>query len=176
MKILSLLAAALIGISGHNGEVLIETESFTEAGGWKIDQQFMDVMGSPYMIAHGAGVPVEDARTEVELPGKGRWHVYARTFNWTSPWHEGEGPGKFKICIQGNELPETLGCKGDKWEWQYAGSFKADSRNIEVALKDLTGFDGRCDAILFTRERNVSAYGSSEGMEELRNRLIKRYR
>lgn len=175
MKILSLLAAALIGISGHNGEVLIETESFTEAGGWKIDQQFMDVMGSPYMIAHGAGVPVEDARTEVTLPGKGRWHVYARTFNWTSPWHEGEGPGKFKICIQGNELPETLGCKGDKWEWQYAGSFKADSRNIEVALKDLTGFDGRCDAILFTRERNVSAYGSSEGMEELRDRLIDGY-
>ena len=174
MRIL-LVLAALIGMAAHNDEVLIETESFTEAGGWKIDQQFMDIMGSPYMIAHGAGVPVEDARTEVTLPGKGRWHVYARTFNWTSPWYEGEGPGKFKICIQGDELPETLGARGDKWEWQYAGSFKADSRTVEVVLKDLTGFDGRCDAILFTRDKDTPLADTAEDMKELRKRLIKGY-
>lgn len=156
-------------------EVLVEAESFSEKGGWMTDQQFMDVMGSPYLIAHGAGIPVEDARTTVKLPGKGEWHVYVRTFNWTSPWHDGEGPGKFRICIQGDALTETLGVKGDRWEWQYAGVFNAEKRRIEVALNDLSGFDGRCDVILFTREKNLPAADTTEKMRELRKRLIKDY-
>ena len=32
--------------------ILIEAESFSEKGGWKVDQQFMDLMGSSYLIAH----------------------------------------------------------------------------------------------------------------------------
>lgn len=55
MKRLIILAAALVCIAAHGQEVLVEAESFAETGGWKIDQQFMDVMGSPYLIAHGAG-------------------------------------------------------------------------------------------------------------------------
>ena len=58
MKRILILAAALICMAAHGQEVLVEAESFAETGGWQIDQQFMDVMGSPYLIAHGAGVPV----------------------------------------------------------------------------------------------------------------------
>ena len=175
MKRLIILAVALLSIAAHGQEVLVEAESFAETGGWKIDQQFMDVMGSPYLIAHGAGVPVGEARTKVKLPAKGEWHVYARTFNWTSPWHEGEGPGKFRIAVQGQELPETLGDEGSRWEWQYAGSFDAVSKEIDLSLKDLTGFDGRCDAILFTRKSQASGYVPEKDMEALRHRLIKGY-
>ena len=32
----------------------------------------MDLMGSPYLLAHGMGVPVDDASTEVTFPEKGR--------------------------------------------------------------------------------------------------------
>lgn len=175
MKNLLLLIAILTCTSSYRNEVLVETESFAEKGGWKIDQQFMDVMGSPYLIAHGAGVPVEDARTKVKLPGKGEWNVYVRTFNWTSPWYDGEGPGKFKVCVQGKELAETLGAEGSQWEWQYAGSFRAKSSEIEVSLKDLTGFDGRCDAILFTRSKKTPAAATTEEMAALRKRLIRDY-
>ena len=42
------------------GGLFIEAESFAEKGGWSVDQQFMDIMGSPYLIAHGMGVPVKD--------------------------------------------------------------------------------------------------------------------
>lgn len=58
--------------------VLVEAESFVQKGGWCVDQQFMDQMGSPYLIAHGMGVPVEDATTSVQLK-KGLWNVWVRT-------------------------------------------------------------------------------------------------
>lgn len=37
--------------------VLVEAESFNEKGGWVLDQQFMDQMGSPFLLAHGLGKP-----------------------------------------------------------------------------------------------------------------------
>ena len=43
--------------------LLVEAESFQQKGGWVVDQQFMDIMGSPYLMAHGMGIKVEDAST-----------------------------------------------------------------------------------------------------------------
>ena len=165
--------SALIGC--RNEELFVEAESFSVKGGWQVDQQFMDVMGSPYLIAHGAGVPVEDASAQVRLPGKGEWHLFVRTFNWVSPWYDGEGPGKFKVAVDGYELSETLGAAGSKWMWQYAGSFETASRNISVALKDMTGFDGRCDALYFSRVKNPELPEDVAGMRELRSRLIRNF-
>ena len=175
LKKLSWLTAALFVLNGCATEVLLETESFAEKGGWKVDQQFMDVMGSPYLIAHGAGVPVDDATTQLRLPDKGEWHVYVRTFNWTSPWYEGNGPGGFRMAVNGTDLGKELGTEGDRWMWQYAGAFQADRRKISVSLKDMTGFDGRCDAVLFTKEKDVTLADTAQEMKELRKRLIKGY-
>ena len=44
----------------------------------------MDLMGSPYLIAHGMGVPVEDASTTISFPEDGTYYVFVRTYNWTS--------------------------------------------------------------------------------------------
>ncbi len=33
--------------------ILVEAESFENQGGWKLDTQFIDEMGSPYLLAHG---------------------------------------------------------------------------------------------------------------------------
>ena len=41
--------------------VLLEAESFRERGGWVVDSQFMDVMGSPFLLAHGLSHPVQPA-------------------------------------------------------------------------------------------------------------------
>jgi hypothetical protein len=57
--------------------VLIEAEGFADRGGWVVDQQAMDVMGSPYLLAHGLGQlahglgTVADAVTEIEVPCRG---------------------------------------------------------------------------------------------------------
>ncbi len=131
--------------------VLVEAESFAEKGGWSVDQQFTFEMGSPYLIAHGWGKPVEDAATTVKLPSKGRYHVYVRTYNWTSPWSEKDGAGSFQMSLDGERLENTLGDKGNCWNWQYAGSATAERTEVELRLHDLTGFDGRCDAVYITK-------------------------
>ena len=86
-----------------------------------MDQQFMDLMGSPYLLAHGMGVPVDDAYTEVTFPEKGEYYVYVRTYNWTSPWKKGEGPGKFSLSVGGKKMTSPLGAEGSSWMWQIAG-------------------------------------------------------
>ena len=56
----------------------IEAESFQKLGGWVIDQQSVDQMGSPYVMAHGLGVPVEDACTTFSVEEEGFYKVWAR--------------------------------------------------------------------------------------------------
>ncbi len=132
--------------------VLIEAESFTNKGGWVVDQQFMDFMGSPYLMAHGMGVPVSDAMTEVKFPATGKYRVFVRTYNWTSPWHPGEGPGRFLLLVDNEPVGVSLGTKGSEWIWQEAGTVDIRDRSAIVSLHDLTGFNGRCDAIFFTMD------------------------
>ncbi|MHC4179130.1 MAG: hypothetical protein ACYSWU_16575, partial [Planctomycetota bacterium] len=55
--------------------VLVEAEGFEDPGGWVVDQQFMDQMGSPMLLAHGMGAAVEDATTTVEFPAAGTYRV-----------------------------------------------------------------------------------------------------
>ena len=49
------VACSLVAVAE---ELLIEAESFSQRGGWVLDQQFMDQMGSPYLMAHGMGTSV----------------------------------------------------------------------------------------------------------------------
>ena len=37
--------------------VVLECEQFAERGGWSVDSQFIDEMGSSYLLAHGLGKP-----------------------------------------------------------------------------------------------------------------------
>lgn len=133
--------------------VFIEAESFSDKGGWVVDQQFMDLMGSSYLMAHGMGTPVKDASTEIDIPVKGTYFIYIRTFNWTSPWCQGKGPGKFQIIVNGKRLPSILGAKGQRWIWQDAGKINLPQGKTIITLTDLTGFNGRCDAIYLTTEK-----------------------
>ena len=72
-----LSVAALAFLSPVRAAVSVYPQSF-EAGGWKLDCQFMDQIGSPYLLAHGIGQPCVDAKATVEIPEAGRWHVRAR--------------------------------------------------------------------------------------------------
>lgn len=133
----------------HAADLFIEAESFKNKGGWVVDQQFMDEMGSPYLLAHGMGNPVNDACTEVTFPETGIYYAYVRTYNWTSPWKEGEGPGKFALYVNNKRVGLPLGTEGKAWMWQPVGKIKVKDRKAVICLRDLTGFDGRCDAVYF---------------------------
>jgi hypothetical protein len=149
--IITILTFSFAGYSQQNSSIFLEAENFDKKGGWGVDQQFMDLMGSSYLMAHGMGVPVADAVTTTEFQATGEYTVFVRTFNWTSPWYDGEGPGKFEILINGEKTGPVLGASGSEWLWQNAGKVKITSKKTTIGLHDLTGFNGRVDAIYFTK-------------------------
>ena len=138
--------------------VFLETEAFDDRGGWVNDTQFMDQMGSPYLLAHGMGRPVADAQTTFKVGGASRYDVWVRTKNWLAWVKAQQGqeigtvfPGTFKVVVNGTELPTVLGVQGrGEWLWTKAGTVDLRKGANTVALRDLDGFDGRCDAIAFT--------------------------
>ncbi|MHC4745664.1 MAG: FAD-dependent oxidoreductase, partial [Planctomycetota bacterium] len=146
-----LLIGALYAVPsvGIGGTVLLEAEQFEELGGWVADQQFMDQMGSPYLLAHGLGVPVADATTTAMFSEAGRYKVWVRTRDWVAPWNAKPSPGRFEVIVAGETLKKTFGIEGAEWAWHDGGVVEVPKGRVRVALRDLTGFEGRCDAILF---------------------------
>lgn len=128
--------------------IFVETESFAEKGGWVIDQQSFPVIGSSYLMAHGMGRPVKDAVTTVNFPEKGTYHVWVRTKDW-APFPK--GPGKFRLVVNDTPVKTVFGESGnDKWKWYDGGEITLPAGPAKIALHDLTGFNGRCDALMFT--------------------------
>ena len=125
--------------------LLIEAEDFDSYGGWVLDSQFETQMGSPYLLAHGLGRPVADATTIFEIAEAGEYEVWVRARDWAHPHR----PGRFTLSIGGAVLKSEFGANGPEWAWQSAGRVLLPSGKIRLALHDLTGFDGRCDAIFF---------------------------
>ena len=76
---LAIIALAAIPRPAPAQTVLVEAESFAEPGGWSLDTQFIHIMGSPYLLAHGLGEPVKDATTTVKFPATGTYKVFVRT-------------------------------------------------------------------------------------------------
>ena len=166
------MAWLMVNALASAADLFVEAESFSDKGGWVVDQQFMDLMGSPYLLAHGMGVPVADARTMVVFPEKGTYYVYVRTYNWTSPWMKEEGPGRFSMSVGGKRLSAQLGVEGERWMWQPAGRVAVKQLHAEVRLHDLTGFDGRCDAIFFTTDAHRLPPSEAEALAGFRRKAL----
>ncbi len=150
--------------------ILVEAESFSEKGGWVIDQQSFDTLGSSYLLAHGMGVPVMNAYTEIQVDRAGDYHVWVRTKDW-APFPR--GPGKFNLVIDGQALDKVFGSDGsDVWDWYQGGRVKLKSGSVRLELVDLTGFEGRCDAILLTLDPEFRPPNSKTTMESLRAGLL----
>lgn len=132
--------------------VLVEAEMFDSYGGWSLDQQFIGTMGSSYLLAHGMGIPVEDAFAKVMVPKRGEYHIYVKTYNWTSPFSEGPGPGRFSISVDDSSVGGALGSEGTGWFWQEAGTIKLNKGSHAISIHDLTGLEGRFDAICLSRK------------------------
>ena len=135
--------AALVASAGARVDVY--ANSFRE-GGWKLDVQFMDVMGSPYLLAHGLGSPVPDATATAMVPEAGVWRVWVRSRKWV------EGAGFFKVLVDGRELEKTFGKGSDKWDWEDGGAVELKAGSVRIALRDLDGFDGRCAGVALVKD------------------------
>lgn len=149
----------------------IEAEQFSDFGGWDLDQQSMDQMGSPYLLAHGLGIPVEDAKTSIRFPSSGNYRAWVRTRDWVAPWNAPGAPGKFQILVNNEPLKEIFGTKGAKWNWHDGGIVKV-RKEASIALHDLTGFEGRCEAILFCKDLDFEPVNDIEALTKFRRNLL----
>jgi len=152
--------------------VLVEAEGFTDIGGWVVDPQFMDLMGSPYLLAHGLGVPVKDAKTEAVIAKAGSYRIWVRTKDWVAQWKAPGTPGRFQVIINEKPLETTFGTEGAQWHWQDGGKIDLPSGKLHLTLHDLTGFEGRCDAILFSNNPAFVPPNKDPKMLALRRRCL----
>jgi len=168
MKEIAILAIMILctGIlSAQPLTIFIEAESFTDKGGWVVDPQFVEQMGSPYLLAHGMGIPVKNAQTEIEVESSGLYYVWVRTKNWApGNW---DAPGRFLVSVGGKNLEKELG-RNKEWNWEYAGKAELSKGKTTLTLKDLTGFEGRCDAIYLTTTDNEKLPVEMEALKRWR--------
>lgn len=176
MLIVGLASAAwvLLGmpVVGQADTVWVEAEAFDQLGGWVVDQQSMDQMGSPYLLAHGLGSPVKDAETTVTFPAASTYRIWVRTRDWVAPWDAAGAPGRFRLLVDGKPLPTTFGTEGAKWHWQLGGTVRLEEATVRLALRDLTGFNGRCDAIVFSSDPRFTPPEEEAELAELRRELL----
>ena len=142
---------------------MVLATTFADKGDWTVEQQFVLQMGSSYLLAHGIGTPLaKDAVTTVNVPADGNYNILVRTKNWTKHWSDGPTPGIFEVHIDGQSDGVTYGTDSVNWYWQRGGKVALTAGEHTIALHDLTGFDGRCDAVILTTED----YTPTESLEE----------
>ncbi|HBO99269.1 MAG TPA: pyridine nucleotide-disulfide oxidoreductase [Verrucomicrobia bacterium] len=141
----TLFAAAFAALAAPADNLHLEAEAFETWGGWVNDTQFMDADHSSYLLAHGLGKPVANAKTTFEIAAPGPHTLLVRTKNWTAPWSK-SAAGTFQIKVDGVVQPKVLGAEGQgEWLTETAGVVPLAKGVHTLELVDLTGFDGRCD-------------------------------
>lgn len=167
---ISLFTTSLLAKKYHT--ILVEAESFKNKGGWVTDQQFMDEMGSPYIMAHGLGIAVEDANTSVTFPETGSYRFFVRTKNWVARWSKQDAPGQFQVIFNDTKVNKVFGAEGKDWNWTDGGRIEVTKKECTIALHDLTGFNGRCDALIFTTDPNFQPANEIEELAEFRRKKL----
>ena len=157
IKFVALLLLLTSVLEAKAADILIEAENLTEYGGWVMDNQSMSQMGSPYLLAHGMGVPVKDAMGYFNVERTGLYHVWVRTRDWVKSWGKTGSPGRFHVLINGFPCDSVFGTTTSEWNWQDGGVVYLREGENKVALHDLTGFEGRCDAICLVEGKDGKA-------------------
>lgn len=146
----------------------VDASDFQNYGGWLLDTQFIHLMGAPYLIAAGTGTPVENATAAFEIRHPGRYRLWVRSRNWVKEF----APGKFRVLLNGKILPPVFGAAdSDQWVWEDAGTVDLNTGKQTVSLKDLTGYYGRCAALVLSKDPNYVPPQELDAFRKERARL-----
>jgi hypothetical protein len=152
----------------REGFLWIEAEDFKDYGEWRLDTQFVHLMGSAYLIAGGIGKPIRDAATEVNVSTAGRHRLWVRAKNWLKD----PSPGRFTVSVNGVRSGKVLGAaETQAWIWQSAGEFDLPSGATRITLHDLTGYFARCDSLLLTTDLAYTPPNEPNDLSRERARL-----
>ena len=146
----------------------IDAEDFENYGGWTLDTQFVHLMGSGYLLASNVGTPVEDAVRTIDISKPGKYRIWVRAKNWFKAY----SPGRFRLLVNGKPAEPVFGTEStEKWCWCAAGDFTLPAGPVKLALHDLTGYYGRCDAILLTTDLDYVPPEKTDEIAKERSRL-----
>ena len=125
--------------------------TFADRGDWTVEQQFVLQMGSSLSAGarhrHAASTRCGDDRRSTR---RRRVQSAGAYQNWTKHWSDGPTPGIFQVLVDGVADAATFGTDKVDWYWQRGGKIALKKGKHTLALHDLTGFDGRCDAVVLT--------------------------
>lgn len=143
------IAAWLVVGQARSATLWLEAELFRDRGGWTHDAQFVDQMGSPFLLAIGLKGPVADAVTEIEVPEAGQYRLWVRSRDWLPEY----SPGKFQVILGDRPVERIFGQSKQKgWVWEDGGLHRLPAGKVRVRLHDLAGHYGRCDALVLTSD------------------------
>ena len=160
--------------------IMLLATRFDNLGDWTVEQQFVLQMGSSYLLAHGIGTPLaKDASTKFTVVSPGKYTLWVRTKNWTAFWSEGKTPGIFQVVVDHKADASEFGTgkagatpsERASWYWQKGGEYDLHEGTHEISVHDLTGLDGRVDAILLTKSGDAPG-DSLEDYKALRSKLL----
>ena len=154
-------------MTDRNDSILLPGSMFDFKGGWISDPQFMEVMKSSELLAHGLGKPVDDAYTCFHVQSTADYRIWVRTKNWAAWWTDRPGPGKFTILFDGQPVETVFGSGSPEWHWQSGGIIHLERGDHRLTVHDLDGFEARFDAVLLT-----TAEGLPGDIDILRKSLL----
>lgn len=80
-------------------------------------------------------------------------------------------PGRFRVLLNGRPLAVEFGTQ-EGWAWQDGGTVSLVAGDARIELQDLTGFDGRCDAIFLTRALDIRPPSEPAALRVWRDRML----
>jgi hypothetical protein len=116
------------------------------------------------------GKTVEDAVTTLRNVERGTYRLWVRTRDWT---HEtGHSAGRFQIVIDGKAVNREFGTQNGEWAWEDGGLVELGRSEVELRLRDLTGFDGRCDCLWFSPDPDARPPHETEALLQFRLTML----
>ena len=83
------------------------------------------------------------------------------------------GTGKFRLRINDEPAGTILGSSGYvEWMWYKTGEFSFRKGENKIELEDLTGFEGRCDAVLLVSDSDYTPFSDPEKLIEFRREMF----
>jgi hypothetical protein len=152
--------------------IFLEASRFDNYGGWVLDTQYIQNMGSAYLLAHGIGEPVKNATTKITFPKKGKYKIWAYTKNWVAFWKKDYAPGVFKITVGDKTLNTVFGTgENAVWAWQEGDVFDVEDFSSTITVTDLTGYEGRFACLFITSDLDFVPPSEKTELELFRRTL-----
>lgn len=150
-------------------KIWIDALSFEHKGGFIPDTQFVREMGQGYLLANGAGEPVEPANTVFSVDKNGKYRILIRTKNWNNEYN----PDGIIVSVDGIKSEHVCAeMHSQGWYWEIAGDFDLSAGTHKIEVSDTKGWFGRFSAVMITNDFDFTPSPEIEKMRRQRWEML----